>query len=128
MPNLLDAAVLTVLLPVSAANTAAATSTGIDLTDYEGVITIVQALGAGTGSLFGKVQGSTDNSVWNDLTGAQTGTIPSPGFNTTNLLSLHVDNVRTSVGLCRYIRYVGTITTGPVLVGVALIGFKKQAP
>lgn len=110
-----------VLSAVSAANTAAATSVGVDLTGYEGVVSIVQQTGAITGLLSGAIQDSADNSVFAAVTGA---TFPGSigTANTVNAVNIDVRNVR------RYIRYVGSVITGPVLVSVVLNGFKKVKP
>lgn len=106
-----------VLAPVDAANTAAATSTGVDLRDYDGTVLFIQNKGAGTGTLTGAIEDSADNVSFAAVSGAaftQAGT-------TANMQSLAID--RRS--LRRYVRYVGTVGTGPQLVGVTMVGGKK---
>src|SRR5262249_24496274 len=128
MPQLSDASLVTVLASVSAANTAAATSAGVDLTTWEGIVYVTANVGAITGSFSAlKVQGSVDNSVWNDLSSGGTMLSGSATANTSYGLPVDARNVRTSAGLCRYLRFIGTVTTGPVLVSVTLSGFKKSA-
>lgn len=93
------------------------TGTGLDLTGYEGVVNITQGLGLiGGGSISAtKIQDSADNSNWADVTGATFGTTASAMTS----VALDVRSVR------RYIRYVATVTTGPVAVAVTLNGYKK---
>jgi len=114
--NFPSAATAEVLLASqSAASTV--TGTGIDLRDYEGPILITQNGGAGTGTLDGKIQDSADNTTFADVSGltfAQKGTSAA-----TTVLAVQSKQVR------RYIRYVGTIVTGPQLVSVTAVGVKK---
>lgn len=115
---------VTMLAAINAANTAAATGTGIDLRDYEGgPIAIVQNKGAGTGTLTGKVQDSDDNASFADVTTAGvTTTFTQSGTGAdTKVLVIDPLNVR------RYVRYVGTVGTGQQLVSVTMIGMKKAA-
>jgi hypothetical protein len=106
---------------LSAAASQASTVTGaaFDLLDYEGAVAIVQNHGLGTGTLDGKIQDSADGSTgWADVTGAvftqSTTTADS------KVIALQAKQCK------RYIRYVGTIVTGPHLLGVSLIGLKKS--
>jgi hypothetical protein len=119
-----------VVIPQSAANTAAATSSGIDLQGYVGVIEIVQTTGAITGTLDGKIQGSVDNSAFNDLSTAADGLCGPQVTATTKQqkCTISVNSIVTSAGYCRYIKYVGTVATGPVLISVVLNGFKAYKP
>lgn len=112
-----NATVVNLLTPVSAANTAAATSSGVDLIDYDGPVIVTQHKGAGTGTLDGKVQDSADNVTFNDVSGlAFTQETTGAGI---QKLVVNRKSVR------RYIKYVGTIVTGPQIVGVSLQGVKK---
>ena len=112
-----NATVVSLLSPVSAANTAAATGSGVDLMDYEGPIIITQHHGLSTGTLDGKIQDSADNSSFADVTGATfTQETTTVGV---QKLALQSKQVR------RYIKYVGTIVTGPAIVGVSMSGVKK---
>lgn len=114
-----NATVVTLLASGSAANTAAATGTGVDLLDYDGPILITQNHGLSTGTLDGKIQDSADNSAFADI-------VPAAAFaqETTTVgiqkLALQAHQIR------RYIRYVGTVGTGPQVVGVSFSGVKKN--
>lgn len=113
-----NATVVNLLSPVSAANTAAATSTGIDLIEYDSPVVVTQHKGLGTGTLDGKIQDSADNSSFADVAGltfAQETT--AVGI---QKLAVNPKSVR------RYIRYLGTIVTGPQIVGVSVAGVKKS--
>src|SRR5262249_45675087 len=102
MPQLSDASLVTVLASVSAANTAAATSAGVDLTTWEGVVYVTANVGAITGSLSAlKVQGSVHNSVWNDLNSGGTMLSGNAAANTSYGLRVAGGNVRRSAGRCR---------------------------
>ena len=105
------------LAAASCANTAAATGTGVDLQDYEGPVVIVQNHGTSTGTLDGAIQDSADNSTgWTNVaTFAQSTTTAD-----VKAISLQSKQVR------RYVRYVGTIVTGPQVVGVTMTGCKKS--
>lgn len=106
------------LASASCANTAAATGTGADLLEYDGPVLVVQNCGTGTGTLDGKIQDSADNSAWADVSGLTF----TQKTTTADLqkIAFSADSVR------RYVRYVGTIVTGPQVVGVTLVGFKKS--
>lgn len=109
----------TVLLAAaSCADTAAATGTGVDLKDYEGPVVIVQNHGTSTGTLDGKIQDSADNSSFADVTGA----VFTQETTTAGVKSL----VLQSKQVRRYIKYVGTVVTGPQVVGVTMTGVKKS--
>ena len=96
------------------------TGTGVDLTGWEGLVTVAQNLGTITGSIsLNKLQDSADNSAWADVAaGVQTGAF---GTTASALSSVQVE-VRN---LRRYVRYIATVTTGPVAVSVTMTGFKK---
>ena len=107
------------LIAASCANTAAATSpAGFDLLDYEGPVVIVQNHGVSTGTLDGKIQDSADNSSFADVAGATF--TQSTTTADTKALVLQRKQVR------RYIKYVGTVVTGPQVVGVTVTGCKKS--
>ena len=109
----------TVSLTASASQASTVTGAAVDLLDYEGGVAIVQNHGLGTGTLDGKIQDSADGSTgWADITGA----VFSQSTTTADVkvLAINAKQVR------RYIRYVGTIATGPHLVSVSLIGVKKS--
>lgn len=114
-----NATVVNLLTPVSAANTAAATSAaGVDLLDYEGPVLVTQHHGVGTGTIDGKIQDSADNSAFADVAGLTF----SQDTTTASVKALVVQSKQVR----RYIRYVGTIVTGPHLIAVSLSGVKKS--
>ena len=113
-----NATTVVLLAAASCANTAAATGTGVDLKDYEGAILITQNHGTSTGTLDGKIQDSADNSSFTDVSGltfAQSTT-------TADVQGLVVQSKQVR----RYIKYVGTVGTGPQVVGVSMVGVKKS--
>lgn len=121
--NQASAATTTSLLdPVSAANTAAATSGSakwLDVRAYDGEILVTQVLGAITGTIAGKLQSASDANGTGaaDITGY---TFP---VNTTNQSSKVVVDPKKVVG--GFLGYVGTIATGPSLVAVTAAGKLK---
>lgn len=108
--------------PVSAANTAAATSGAakwLDVRIYDGEFLVTQLIGAVTGTIAGKLQSASDTNGTGaaDIAGY---TFPT---NTTNQSStIAVDPKKVPGG---FLGYVGTIVTGPVLVGVTAAAKKK---
>lgn len=114
-----NATTVSLLAAVSAANTAAATGTGVDLQDYEGPVVITQNHGISTGTLAGKIQDSADNSSFADI-------VPAVNFagETTTVGVQQV--VIQSKQVRRYIRYLGTVVTGPQVVAVTMTGVKKS--
>ena len=113
-----NATTVVMLAAASCANTAAATGTGVDLKDYEGPVLIVQNHGTGTGTLDGKIQDSADNSSFADVAGATF----TQSTTTADIQSLVVQSKQVR----RYIKYVGTVDTGPQVVGVSMSGVKKS--
>lgn len=110
------------LSPSDKANTAAATGTGIDISAYDGYMIVTQQVGVVTaGTIAGKLQHCTaaDGTGAADISGA---TFTSCGTSTDEVTESIVINVN---GLNPYLRYVGTITTGPAVVGVSAVGVKK---
>lgn len=121
MFNYAGAAQATSLLaPVSAANTAAATTgTGVDLIDYNAPLIITQHKGIGTGTLDGKIQDcDTVGGTYADVAGAVF--TQSTTTADVKMLALNPKSCR------RYVKYVGTIVTGPQIVGVSIAGVKKS--
>lgn len=109
------------VVSLSAAASQASTVTGsaVDLIDYEGPVTISQNHGTGTGTLTGKIQDSADGSTgWADVSGAAF--TQSTTTADCQAISLWPRQIR------RYVRYVGTIVTGPQNVAVTLTGMKKS--
>lgn len=107
-------------LSASASQASTVTGAAVDLLDYDAPVLVVQSHGTGTGTLDGKIQDSADGSTgWADVSGATF----SQSTTTADVKSL----VLNPKSIRRYIRYVGTIVTGPQNVAVALVGFKKSA-
>ena len=107
-----------VLAPIDCANTAAATSGWIDVRTYEGDIAFIQATGVVTaGTLVGKIQDATDNSGTGaaDLTGIAFTSVGTATDNDAQKVFIRASSTRG------FIRYVGTIVTGPALVGVSML-------
>lgn len=110
-------------LQVPVAKTATFTATGdIDLKGYVGSVMLVQDVGTVSGTsptLDGKLQTSTDDSTYADITGATYTQVTATG----SLQSIAVD-VRS---VNRYVRYVGTIggTSPSFIVSVTVIGQKS---
>jgi hypothetical protein len=102
--------------PASQASTV--TGAAVDLNGYDAPVSIVQSHGLGTGTLDGKIQDSADGSTgWADVSGATF----AQSTTTADVKSLALN----PTAVRRYIRYVGTIVTGPQIVGVAMVGVKK---
>ena len=114
------AAILTVLAAASAANTAAATSTYIDCRGFEGDVQFVIAVGAITGSCTPSFDDATDSG------GTGTAAI-LPNEALTALVAgtarKYTFNAKAHRG---FIRFVGTIVTGPALLGVVRQGRPKN--
>lgn len=116
------ATVTSILDSVSAANTAAATSGSakwLDVRVYDGELLITQVLGAVTGTIAGKLQSASDANGTGaaDITGATFAT------NTANTSAKVALDPKKVVG--GFLGYVGTVVTGPSLVGVTVAGKKK---
>lgn len=95
------------------------TALNIAALDWDGPVEITQNIGAVTGSITGKVQESADGSTdWQDVAGAAF-TIVSAANNTQRIV--------ISAGATRgWIRYVGTIVTGPALTAVTASAVPKN--
>lgn len=114
------------VIPADHANTAAATGAWIDCRGCVGDIAVVQQVGAVTsGSITGTIETATDDQ------GAGLATLtPNEGAFTVVTTSndpkteIRTVNARSSKG---YIRYLGTIATGPVVVGATVIRRPKYA-
>lgn len=112
------------MLPaVSAANTAAATSGSgnwIDTAAYTGDILVTLNVGAVTGSVTGKLQAADDANGTNaaDITGATFTAVSAA--NKVQSIAINSDGTAK-----RYVGFVGTVVTGPVLIAVTANGVKK---
>jgi hypothetical protein len=104
----------------SCANTAAATGSAVNLmaSDFDGPMEFTQNIGAVTGTIVGKIQDSADGSTdWQDVSGAAFASV-----GTANNTQRIVVNAQATRG---YVRYLGTIVTGPALVAVTCSGTPK---
>jgi len=115
------AKVVKLLDPISAANTAAATSAWIDVREAEGDIVFTNQMGVLTGgSLTWTIEDATDGSG----TGAA-GITPNEGAyaaGATNQVQKRTLNASAVRG---WVRCVGTIVTGPALVAVNIMYHPK---
>ena len=114
--NEAQAATTTKLLdPVSAANTAAATSGWVDVRQSEGDVMFITHVGALTGSITWTIESATDNSG----TGAAAITPNEGAFAAGAANQVQKRTVRgaTTKG---FVRVVGTIVTGPALVAASV--------
>lgn len=108
-----------VSLSASASQASTVTGSAVDLIDYEGPVVITQNHGTGTGTLDGKIQDSPDGSTgWGDVSGATF----SQSTTTADCKTLAIKPKQIK----RYIRYIGTIVTGPQNLAVTMSGVKKS--
>lgn len=106
---------IAMLHPESAAATANATSSWIDVRQYEGDLVFTAQIGALTGSLTWTVEDATDNTG----TGAANVTLNGAAFSAGAANQIQKRTV--GAGAVRgFVRCVGTIVTGPVLVAFNL--------
>lgn len=109
------------LSPVSAANTAAATSGWKDVTKMEGELVFITQVGALTGSITWTIEDATDSSG----TGGA-GITPIEGAfaaGAANQVQKRTLDAKATRG---FVRLVGTIVTGPALVGASLLHQPKN--
>ena len=120
-----SAAVVSLLSAGSKAATANATGTGILVSQYEGDLMITQVVGAITGTLDGKLQACSDAAGTGaaDIAGAVFTQV------TTSNDDPNVQKIWIEAGSMPadkpYLRYIGTIGTGPSVVGVTLHAHPK---
>jgi hypothetical protein len=114
-----DSAVV-VLSAKSAADTAAATSGWIDVRNYKGDLCFIVQTGAVTGSVAGKIQSATDS--------GGTGAADIPGATFTSVTQADkVAKLTLPTTVAPFVRYVGTVTTGPVLISVILLAHPGES-
>lgn len=115
--------IVNLLTASSKANTAAATGTAVNIAAYEGDLMVTQVVGVITGTLDGKLQQCDDSGGTNaeDISGATFTQV------TTSNDDPNVQKITVPAGsLTRpFLRYVGTIVTGPAIVGVVLHAHPK---
>lgn len=114
-------AAVSLLDPVEAANTAAATGDAVDVSAWDGPIIVTQQVGVVTaGSITGKIQTGdlANGSDAADLTGATFTAATEAG----------TQRIVIDANACKkYILYLGTVATGPAVVGVSALGTPKIA-
>lgn len=104
-------------LVASASQASTVTSAAFDLLQYDGPALVIENHGAGTGTLDGKLQQSIDGSTgWTD-----TGITFTQKTTAASIQSVYFETKAVQ----RYVRYVGTIGTGPHLLGVSITAMKK---
>jgi hypothetical protein len=105
-------------LAPAASNATTFTGAAVDLIEYDLPMVIEQNHGVSTGTLDGKIQDSADGTTgWADVAGAAFA--QSTTTADVQRMMLNAGNIR------RYIRYVGTVVTGPQVFSVTAIGVKK---
>jgi len=120
-----EGATYEVLLVVNAAaNTAAATSAAaIDITPYEGFLEVTQTVGVVTaGTIDGALQECDDAGMANPvaLSGQTFPQVTTANDPLTQTILVPLGRITKP-----FLRYVGTIATGPAVVGVTFRGKKK---
>lgn len=110
--------------PASCLNTAAATSAWIDCTDYVGDIVIVHQAGAITGTLTATLAHASDVAG----TGS-TAIVPTEGAFTVVSAANKIEKRSVpATAIQGWLQYIGTVGTGPVILGVHLMATKKYNP
>jgi hypothetical protein len=91
-----------------------------DLQQYEGELFILQAVGAVTGSIVGKIEDADDGS------GTGAADVPGAAFQIVNSGTSNLQRIVVEKSAVRrWIRFTGTIVTGPVLHSCTLIARRK---
>lgn len=108
--------------PVSAANTAAATSGWVDVRAYEGDIEFSVQIGALTGSITWAIEHASDGSG----TGAASIT-PNEGAFAAGVANQIQKRTVNAGAVAGWVRIVGTIVTGPALVAGSMRSRPKYA-
>lgn len=109
----------------SKAATANATGTGVDISKYEGDLMVQQVVGAITGTLDGKLQACSDagGTGAEDISGAVFTQVTTSNDDP-NLQKITLPAGSLPSGK-PFLRYVGTIVTGPAVVAVVLNAHPK---
>lgn len=112
------AGILMLASPISRASTFS--GAWVDVLQFEGELVILQHVGAVTGSIVGKIEDADDNSGTGaaDVAGASFAIVNS-GTSTIQKLVIDKNACR------RWIRFTGTIVTGPVLHCASLVARRK---
>lgn len=107
------------LAPADHANTAAATGSWVDVRTYEGELGFIQQTGVVTaGTVAGVIQHADDNSGTNAETLVS---FTSVGTSTDNDVQKQSIPARATRG---FVRYLGTIGTGPAIVGCSMLAHR----
>ena len=120
-----SAEVISLLAPVNAGNTTAATSLGVDIRKYEGDILIIENVGVVTaGTITGKMEAcsAADGTGAADITGA---TFVQAGTSTDERLATYVLSSDALPAAKPFLRYTGTVATGPAQVSVCFVSRPK---
>ena len=119
-----QAAVIAKLLdPVSAANTAAATSGWVDVRGFEGDVEVIAQVGALTGSITWTLEDATDGA---GSGGAAATALLNEGAFTAGAANQTQRRTVKAKSTRGFIRLVGTIVTGPALVAASYQGRPKN--
>ena len=102
--------------PVSAANTAAATSGWIDVREAEGDVVFTNQVGALTGSITWTIEHASDSGG----TGAA-GITPNEGAYAAGAANQVQKRTVNASAVAGWVRCVGTIVTGPALVAASIM-------
>jgi len=117
--DLYKASATVLLAPADHSNTAAATGAWVDVRSYEGEVAFIQATGVLTaGTCAGAILHADDGSGTNSATLVS---FTSVGTSTDNDVQKLSVPARTIKG---YVKYVGTIGTGPAVVGCSMLGHR----
>jgi len=116
------ASVVKLLDPVSAANTAAATSGWVDVRAAEGDIVFTNQVGAMTGSITWTIEDATDGSG----TGGA-GITPNEGAYAAGAANQIQKRTLNASAVRGWVRCVGTIGTGPSIVAVNIMYHPKYS-
>ncbi len=107
----------------SAANTAAATSAFVAVSGYEGIVSVLIAVGAITGTIDFTFETATDTGGTGNVA-----IVPLGGalaqVTTSNDVAVYIAHFDTRA-LKGALKVIGTIVTGPALVSYTLLGRKK---
>ncbi len=114
------ASILTVLAALSAAATVNATSSYIDCRGFEGDIEFIISVGAITGSCTPSFEDATDSGGTGNAAILPNETLSALVANTARKYTI---NAKAHRG---FIRFIGTIVTGPTILGVTRQGRPKN--
>lgn len=122
--SIMEAVTVTAIInPVSAANTAAATSAGIATAGYEGDILLIMQVGVITGTV-DFTFATADNSGMTSPTAVTPVGGAIAQITTSNDVATYVA-VIPSTQSKGWIQIIGTVGTGPALIGYSMVGMKK---